>query len=158
MRASGRDARLAEVSGRGCSMPDIGTAGSMSSLSSGAGSSSDILAASAPAEDFAPTDMGIMKGWLTTHTPPAGQRLWFVLSAETLAYYESPEMYDAAEPLGMLGIDEMQSVKGARSSTKRATLLFFFLPHRNFKPLVSLSHHSEQTLGQGVPHDDCAER
>ena len=86
--------------------------------SSGAGSSSDIIA-TAPSADFAPTDMGIMKGWLTTHTPPAGQRLWFVLSAETLAYYESPEMYEAAEPLGMLGIDEMQSVKGALSHQTR---------------------------------------
>ena len=53
-----------------------------------------------------------MRGWLTTHTPPANQRLWFVLSAETLAYYESPEMCDAAEPLGMLGIDEMERLKG----------------------------------------------
>ena len=55
-----------------------------------------------------------MRGWLTTHTPPAGQRLWFVLSQETLAYYESPEFADAAEPLGMLGVDEIQSVKASR--------------------------------------------
>ena len=54
-----------------------------------------------------------MRGWLTTFTPPAGQRLWFVLSLETLAYYDSPEAADLAEPLGMLGIDEMQWVKGA---------------------------------------------
>ena len=64
--------------------------------------------------DFPPTNSGVMRGWLTTFTPPAGQRLWFVLSLETLAYYDSPEAADLAEPLGMLGIDEMQWVKGAR--------------------------------------------
>ena len=64
-------------------------------------------------DSFPPTNSGVMRGWLTTFTPPAGQRLWFVLSLETLAYYDSPEAADLAEPLGMLGIDEMQWVKGA---------------------------------------------
>ena len=73
----------------------------MAAASSAAAASN--LPVEAPAEhSFAPTDEGVMRGWLATHTPPAGQRLWFVLSAETLAYYESPETCDAAEPLGML--------------------------------------------------------
>ena len=70
-----------------------------------------------PERSFAPTDQGIMRGWLTT-TPPAGQRLWFVLSNETLAYYESPEACEAAEPLGMLGVDEMCSVKASKRSAR----------------------------------------
>ena len=86
-----------------------------------ASSSSDPLPEGGGNErSFPPTDEGIMRGWLTTHTPPIGQRLYFVLSSETLAYYESPEACAAAEPLGMLGIDEMQSVKGAaRALTNR---------------------------------------
>ena len=73
-----------------------------------------------------PTDVGIMRGWLTTHMPPAGERLFFVLSQETLAYYESPEACDACEPLGMLGIDEMQSVKGACPGSRE--LIYSFSP------------------------------
>lgn len=68
-----------------------------------ASSSSDPLP-----EAFPPTDSGVMRGWLGTHTPQPG-RLWFVLSAETLSYFESP---NSEEPLGMLGVDEMQWVKG----------------------------------------------
>lgn len=71
----------------------------------------DALSTTSFEHSFPPTDSGVMRGWLMTHTPPS-QRLWFVLSLETLAYYDSPEGADAAEPLGMLGIDEMQSVKG----------------------------------------------
>ena len=58
---------------------------------------------------YAPTDSGVMRGWLGTLGSSDGHRLWFVLSSETLAYYESPA---ATDPLGMLGIDEMRSVRG----------------------------------------------
>jgi hypothetical protein len=65
-------------------------------------------------EAHVPTNVGVMKGWLSTSmaTQPGSHRpckLWFVLSLETLAYYRSPE---SEEPLGMLGIDEMRSVRG----------------------------------------------
>lgn len=56
-----------------------------------------------------PTSSGVMRGWLATPVS-AEMQLWFVLSSETLSYYESPE---AQEPLGMLGVDEMRSISGA---------------------------------------------
>ena len=65
----------------------------------------------------APTNSGVMRGWLGTLVSPEAHKLWFVLSSETLAYYESPE---AEEPLGMLGIDEMRSVRGARARWRRS--------------------------------------
>ena len=45
-----------------------------------ASSSCEAPASEAP---FVPTHEGVLRGWLTTR--PEGQRLWFVLSAETLA-------------------------------------------------------------------------
>ena len=93
--------------------------GKHTSSSADVGSSStDPLPGTLQVSCFPPTDSGVMRGWLTTHTPPAGQRLWFVLSQETLAYYDSLEAADAAEPLGMLGIDEMQSVKASKRTAK----------------------------------------
>ena len=97
-------------------------------------SSHDVAPPPSAENSYPPTDQGVMRGWLTTHTPPAGQRLWFVLSAETLAYYESPEMCDAAEPLGMLGVDEMQSVKGARANNLPARAATQFYPHAMAPP------------------------
>lgn len=64
---------------------------------------------------YAPTSSGVMRGWLGTPTNPETHRLWFVLSAETLSYFESP---DATDPLGMLGIDEMHSVKASKKNSK----------------------------------------
>lgn len=65
---------------------------------------------------YAPTSSGVMRGWLGTATNPETHRLWFVLSSETLSYYESEE---ATDPLGMLGIDEMSSVKASKKSHKQ---------------------------------------
>ena len=74
---------------------------------------------------YAPTSSGVMRGWLGTATDPETHRLWFVLSSETLSYYESEESTD---PLGMLGIDEMSSVKASKKSHKQYHMTISLTP------------------------------
>jgi hypothetical protein len=109
------------------------------------------LADSSPTTSFPPTDSGVMRGWLKTHTPEP-TRLWFVLSLETLAYYESPEAADAAEPLGMLGIDEMQSVKGACVLSLPRAIFYILplLPSRSPRPAPP-RHPSRSRLSPATP-------
>jgi hypothetical protein len=94
----------------------MAAASSSSVSSSAASSSSSSSRDGGTMVSYAPTSSGVMRGWLGTATNPETHRLWFVLSSETLSYYESEE---ATDPLGMLGIDEMSSVKASKKSHKQ---------------------------------------
>ena len=68
-----------------------------------------------------------MRGWLNASTGAGAAAaglaqnwpLWFVLSPETLSYYEAS---DSVDPLGMLGLDEVRSVKASKRSNKEYLL------------------------------------